>query len=159
MSGKPVDGSLKVAAAGFEGVITVACTTTCQPDGEPGGRLLGELLKDPKQPPALVFRLESLGPVMTAEIKTIEKGKDTVRKVDYQEGKGTLEFAGKKLAVAPRITTAYTTDKDGSVHGVRMNAYFTLKGSELGLTAIPADGLVDIRIGMSGTTLTQPPKK
>jgi len=159
MSGKPVDGSLKVAAAGFEGAITVACTTTCQPDGEPSGRLLGELLKDPKQPPSLVFRLESLGPVMTAEIKTIDKGKETVRNVAYREGKGTLEFAGKKLAVAPRITTAYTTGKDGSVNGVRMNAYFTVKSGELGLSAIPADGLVDIRIGMSGTTLMQPPKK
>ena len=96
---------------------------------------------------------------MTAEIKTIDKGKETVRNVAYREGKGTLEFAGKKLAVAPRITTAYTTDKDAAVHGVRMNAYFTVKSSELGLTAIPADGLIDIRIGMSGTTLTQPPTK
>lgn len=159
MSGKPVHGSLKVAAANFEGVITVACTTTCQPDGEPSRRLLGELLRDPKQPPSLVFRLGSLGSAMTAEIKTVEKGKDSVRKVDYREGQSTLEFAGKKLPVAPRITAAYTTAKDGSVNGVRLNAYFTLKAGELGLSAVPADDLIDIRIGMSGTTLAQAPEK
>ncbi len=159
MYGKPVEGALTATADGFDGEITVACTSTCQPEGEPDRRLLGELLRDPQQPPSLVFRLGSLGPVMTAEIKAVEKGKDTIREVDYREGRGTLELAGKKLAVAPRITTKYTTNKEGAVHGMRMNVYVTVKAGELGLKALPADDLVDIRLGMSGTTRTQAPKK
>jgi len=157
--GKPVEGGLTVTAGGFDGEITVACTSVCQPQGDPSRRLLGELLRDPQQPPSLVFRLGSLGPVMTEEIKTVENGKDKVRKVDYREGKATLEFAGKKLPVVPRVTSGFTTARDGPINGVRLNAYFTLKAGELGLSAVPANELIDVRVGMSGTTLTQPPPK
>ena len=159
MYGKPVEGTLTATAGGFDGEITVACTSTCQNAGEPNRRLLGELLRNPQQPPALVFRLGALGPALTAEIKAVDKGKDVVRMIEYREGKGTLEFAGKKLPVTPRITTAYTTSKDGPVNGVRMNAYVTVPAGAIGLSAVPADDLIDIRIGLSGTTLTQPPKK
>lgn len=159
MYGKPVDGALTATAGGFDGELTAACTSLCQPDGEPGRRLLGAWMGDSKQPPSVVFRLGSLGPAMTAEIKAVEKGKDTVRIVDYREGKGTLEVAGKKLPVVPRITTTYTTDKEGAVNGVRINAYVTVRAGELGLAAVPANDLIDIRLGMSGTTLTQPPPK
>jgi hypothetical protein len=159
MYGKPVEGTLTATAGGFDGEITVACTSTCQNAGEPNRRLLGELLRNPQQPPTLVFRLGALGPALTAEIKAVDKGKDVVRMIEYREGKGTLEFAGKKLPVTPRITTAYTTSKDGPVNGVRMNAYVTVPAGAIGLSAVPADDLIDIRIGLSGTTLTQPPKK
>jgi len=159
MYGKPVDGGLTATAAGFDGEFTVACTSMCQPAGDPGPRLLGEWMGDSKQRPSLVFRLGSLGPAMTAEMKAVEKGKETVRTVDYREGRGTLEIAEKKLPVVPRITTAYTTNKEGAVNGVRINAYVTVRAGDLGLTAVPADDLIDIRVGMSGTTLTQPPPK
>lgn len=159
MYGKPVSGALTAKAGGFEGEFTVACTSTCQPDGEPTPRVLGELLRDPQQPPSLVLRVGALGPVLTAEIKTVDKGKEGVRTVEYREGKGTLEIGGKQLAVTPRITIAYTTSKDGPINGLRMNAYVTLPAGELGLKAVPADQLIDIRVGMGGTTRTQPPKK
>ena len=155
MYGKPVSGTLTATAGGFEGDFTVACTSTCQPDGEPTRRVLGDLLRDPQQPPSLVLRVGALGPVLTAEIKTVDKGKEGMRTVEYREGKGTLEIGGKKLAVTPRITIAYTTSKDGPINGLRMNAYLTLPAGELGLTAVPADQLIDIRVGMGGTTRTQ----
>jgi hypothetical protein len=157
--GKPVDGSLKYSSTALKGKFTVACTSTCQPYGEPDRRLLGELLKDPNKPLPLVFHLESLGPVKTQEIKATEKGKETVRTVEYHEGKGVLEFAGKKLAVGPRITLGYFGTRDGPIYSVRLNAYVTLKASELGLAAPAPDGLIDIRIGMSGDTRTEPPPK
>jgi hypothetical protein len=159
MYGKPVAGSLTATAGSLEGEITVACTSTCQPAGEPARRLLGELLRDPEQRPSLVLRVGALGPLQTAEIKAVEKGKDVVRMVEYREGRGTLEFAGKKLPVTPRITTAYNTSKEMPISGIRMNAYLTLPAGELGLTAVPADQLIDIRVGMTGTTRSEPPPK
>jgi hypothetical protein len=159
MYGKPVDGGLTATAGGFDGEFTVACTSMCQPAGDPAPRLLGEWMGSSEQRPSLVFRLGSLGPALTAEIKAVEKGKETVRTVGYREGKGTLEVAGKKLPVVPRITTDYTTNKEGTINGVRMNAYVTVRAGDLGLAAVPADDLIDIRLGMSGTTLTQPPPK
>lgn len=159
MYGNPVEGSLKSTGAGLEGKFTVACTFACQPFGEPGRRVIGEVLKDPKNPQPLIFSLESLGPLKTQEVKTIEKGVETTRVAEYYEGKGKLEFGGKKLAVAPRITLGYSGPKDSPVSGVRISAYLTLKASELGLSAPGPDDLIDIRIGMSGTTRTEPPLK
>jgi len=159
MYGKPVDGSLKSASAGLEGKFTVACTSACQPNGEPGRRVIGELLKDPKNPSPLVFHLEALGPLKTQAVKVTEKGVETTRMADYHEGKGTLELGGKKLAVTPRITVGYAGAKDGPVSGIRLSAYLTLKASQLGLTVPGPDDLIDIRIGLSGTTRTEPPPK
>jgi hypothetical protein len=159
MYGKPVSGMLTATAGSLDGEFTVACTSTCQPDGEPTRRVLGELLRDPAKPPTMVLRVGALGPLQTAEIKTVDKGKDVVRTVEYREGQGTLEFAGKKLPVKPRITTAYNTSKDSPISGIRMNAYVTLPAGELGLPAVPADQLIDIRVGMTGTTRTEPPPK
>jgi hypothetical protein len=159
MYGKPVEGTLTATAGGLDGEFTVACTSTCQAAGEPDRRLLGELLRNPEQRPSLVFRVGALGPALTAEVKAVDKGKDVVRMIEYREGKGTLEFAGKKLPVAPRITVKYNTSGDGPVSGVHMNAYLTVPAGELGLSAVPADDLIDIRIGMTGTTRTQPPTK
>lgn len=159
MYGKPVEGTLTATAAGLDGEFTVACTSTCQAAGEPDRRLLGELLRNPEQRPSLVLRVGALGPALTAEVKAVDKGKDVVRMIEYREGKGTLEFAGKKLPVTPRITVKYNTSGDGPVSGVHMNAYLTLPAGELGLSAVPADDLIDIRIGMTGTTRTQPPTK
>ena len=159
MYGKPVAGSLTATAGSLDGEITVACTSTCQPAGEPARRLLGELLRDPAKPPTLVLRVGALGPLQTAEIKAVDKGKDVVRTVEYREGQGTLEFAGKKLPITPRITIAYNTSKDIPISGIRMNAYVTLPAGELGLSAVPADQLIDIRVGMTGTTRTEPPPK
>jgi hypothetical protein len=105
------------------------------------------------------LRVGALGPLQTAEIKTVDKGKDSVRTVEYREGQGTLEFAGKKLPVTPRITTVYNTSKDKPISGIRMNAYMSLPAGALGLAAVPADELIDIRVGMSGTTQTEPPPK
>src|SRR5581483_9318043 len=105
-----------------------------------------ELLRDPKNPPPLGFRLESLGPVKTQEVKATEKGKETVRTVEYHEGKGVLEFAGQQLPVAPRITLGYFGARDGPIRTVRLNACLTRKASELGLAAPAPEGLIDIRI-------------
>ena len=159
MYGKPVAGALTATAGSLDGEITVACTSTCQPAGEPARRLLGELLRDPAKPPTLVLRVGSLGPLQTAEIKTVDQGKDVVRTVEYREGQGTLEFAGKKLPVTPRITTSYNTSKDKPISGIRMNAYMSVPAGALGLAAVPADELIDIRVGMTGTTQTEPSKK
>jgi|694.fasta_scaffold15835_5 hypothetical protein len=159
MYGKPVSGTLTATAGSLDGEITVACTSTCQREGEPARRVLGELLRDPENRPTLVLRVGALGPLQTAEIKTVDKGKDSVRTVEYREGQGTLEFAGKKLPVTPRITTSYNTSKDTPISGIRMNAYMSLPAGALGLAAVPADELIDIRVGMTGTTQTEPPPK
>ncbi len=92
-------------------------------------------------------------------MKTTEKGKDVVRVVDYYEAKGTLELGGKKLAVTPRVTVSYAGPKDGPPDTARLNAYLTLKATELGLTASGPDAMIDVRIGMSGTIRPSDPPK
>ena len=159
LSGKPVEGSLTFRATGSEAKFTVACNSLAQTNGDQGSRLIGEFVKDPKNPPSLTLVIESLGEAKTVEVKTIEKGKEVVRVVDYYEAKGTLDLGGKKLPVTPKVTVNYTGPKDGPPDTARVNVYFTLKASDLGLSAAGADALIDLRIGMSGTTRTTDPPK
>jgi len=160
LSGKPASGTLKYAAAGTEAKFTVVCPTWCQPAGEQTQRVLGELLGDPKTPSPATFTLESLGAAKTAQIKyTDPKAGEKTKEVDYHESKATLEIGGKKVAVSPRVTVSYSGPKDGPVDAVRVSAFFTLKAGELGLTAVPADSVIDVRVSMTGTTATQPAPK
>jgi len=159
MYGKPIDGTLVYRQSGIEAKFTVAGAVVCQPNGEPEGRLLGAFLKDPKNPPPITLALDALGPIKKADIKVLEKGKETTRPVEYHEAKGTLEIGGKKIEVAPRVTLSFSGPKGGDVDSVRVNAYLTLRASNLGLAAPGPDDLIDLRIGMSGTTRTQAPPK
>ena len=160
LSGKPAAGTLKVAAAGPEGKVTVTCPTWCQPAGEQSTRVLGGLLTDPKNPPAATFTLESLGAAKTADVKyTDPKAGEKTKSVDYHEAKATLELAGKKLAVTPKVTLGYTGPKDAAVDTVRVSAYFTVKAGDLGVPNVPADAVIEVRVSFSGTTAAEPPAK
>lgn len=103
--------------------------------------------------------IESLGALKSVEVKTTGKGKDVVRIVDYYEAKGTLELGGKKVNVAPKVTLSYSGSKNSPPDTVRLNAYITLEGREFGLTLPGAESMIDLRVGMSGTTRTSPPPK
>jgi hypothetical protein len=61
--------------------------------------------------------------------------------------------------VSPKVVLAYSGPKGAPVDAVRINAYLTLRASELGLSGLEPNDLVDVRIGMSGTARTGPPPK
>ncbi len=104
--------------------------------------------------------LDSIGPTKKAELKIVEKGKESARTVDYHDAKVTLEIGGKKIAVSPRVTIGYSGPKGGAIETARLNAYLTMQASELGLRSPAPDALINIRFGMNGTTQNQaPPKK
>jgi len=160
LSGKPVSGSVKYMATGPEAKFEVACPTWCQPAGEQERRILGQFLNDPKSPPIVTFTVDSLGPPKTAEIKYVDpKAGERTKKVDYHEAKATFDLGGKKVAVTPRVTVVYTGPKDAPVDAVRLSAFFTLKASEIGLSVVPADTLIDVRVNMTGRSATVPPAK
>ncbi|MFO0824554.1 MAG: hypothetical protein U0792_15790 [Gemmataceae bacterium] len=68
--GKPVDGSVTFRTGNPEAKLSVSCTALAQPNGEQDSRLLGSLIKDPKNPPTLTLSIESLGALKSAEVKT-----------------------------------------------------------------------------------------
>ncbi|MEI6232949.1 MAG: hypothetical protein WCT04_07850 [Planctomycetota bacterium] len=159
LSGKPVNGECVVKTAGLEPRFTVACNTIAQNKGDQSRRILGELVKN-EQAPKFEFTLSALGPLKTQELSSVDKkGTAQTRTVEYFEGKGTLEFGAKKLDVAPRVTVGYRGPKEGGVDGVRLTAWLSLTAKELGLSALPPESEIDVRIGMSGTTLTANPAK
>ena len=123
--------------------------------------MLGELIKNEKETPTLQLTLESLGAVKTIDLKSIDaKGKEATRIVDYREGKGTLELAGKKLAVTPKVTVGYTGPKDGGVDQMRLTVWLTLKGADLGLLAPGTESDMDVRLTFGGGVHEKsPPKK
>jgi hypothetical protein len=154
LSGKPVSGEFVFKAAHPEAKLTVACTTICQNRGDQSRRILGELVKN-ELPPKFEFTLESIGPKKTQEFSSADKkGNPQTRTVEYYESKGVLEIGAKKLDVSPRITLNYQGPKNGPLETVKLNAWLTVSGKDLGLTAPGTEGEIDIRIGMSGTTQT-----
>lgn len=160
--GKPVEGIATIKGGVLEAKIVVACTAACQPKGDQSRRVLGELFQG-EQPPQLKLTLESLGKVETAEFTAADaKGKPQTRTVDYCMGQGTLELAGRTIPVTPKVTLGFGRSQgiyrgpgkiDQPVESVKVNAYVTLKASELGLTTPGPASEVDIRIGMSGLGL------
>ena len=157
--GKPVEGTAAVKGGGLEAAFTVACTSATQTKGDQSRRVLGELYQG-NAPPTLRFTLDSVGGPKTVEVKSTDaKGKTQTKTIEYCDGKGTLEVAGRKLAVAPRVT--YGFGKTQGVYkgpgkftepaeSVRVTAWLTLKASDLGLKSLPPDAAVEVRLGMSG---------
>jgi hypothetical protein len=66
-----------------------------------------------------------------------------------------LMLNGKELKVTPRVTVSYTGPKNADPDGVRLTAYLTLSGKELGLPDKP----VEVRLTAAGTVRTEPPPK
>ncbi len=157
LSGKPVSGEWIFKTAQPEGKFTVACATLAQNKGDQNRRLLGELVKNANDPPLkFEFTLHSIGAKKTQELTSIDKkGKPQARNVEYFDAKGTLEIGAKKIDVSPRVTVNYAGPKDGGADTVKLNAWITLSGKELGLSAPGTQGEIDIRIGMSGTTAAE----
>ena len=156
---KSVGGEFVFKAVQLDAKLTVACTTIAQNKGDQSRRILGELIKN-EQSPKFEFTLRTLGPLKTQELTSVgRKGNLETLTVEYYEGTGTLEIGTRKIDASPRITVNYQGPKGGAVDSVKLNAWLTLTAKELGLSAPAPEGVVDIRIGMSGTTLTANPAK
>jgi hypothetical protein len=160
--GRPIDGTVTYQPGQLQGSCTVACTEVCQPRGEQSRRILGELIQSDK-PPQLRFTLESLGPIQTTELAGEDsKGHSQLRTVDFCQGNGTLEVAGKKIAITPRVTFGFGKSQgiwrgsrkvDQPTDSLHLDVWITLKALDLGLKAIGPDSLIDVRISMSGIAL------
>jgi len=154
--GKPVSGELAFKEGKLQGGFTVECNKAIQTAGDQSGKVLAPFYLDGATP-SLKFTLQSLGEMTKAEIPTTDsKGKQSVKVIEYCPAKGTLEVGGRKIDVTPKVTINYgkTTGVykgPGNItpptDSVRLNAFVTVKGSDLGLKT---EGPIDIRIGMSG---------
>lgn len=160
--GKPVDGTARYKTGDLEGHCTVACTEVSQPKGDQSRRVLGELFQDGK-PPQLQFTLESLGKIQTTELAGKDgKGHPQTRTVDFCQAKGTLDIAGKKIAITPRVTFGFGKSQgiwrgSGKVNqptdALHLDVWATLKVSELGIKKLSPESQIDVRISMSGIAL------
>jgi len=155
--GKPVRGSLTVDNGRLSGSFTVACTSAPQTEGDQSRKVLASLIADGRSP-QLTLSIESLGDVNTAKVPDLEaKTGNVTRVVEYRLGKGMLTINERTIPVSPRVTYTFhktpgvskktARDSKGFADTIALNAWLTLKGSELGLKE---DGLIDLRIGLSG---------
>jgi hypothetical protein len=158
--GKPVEGSVKYSAGGSQGSFTVLANNWCQSRGQQDRRVLGELFGDGNTPPPIQLTIRSLGPARPEKFqKTDNKGQTQKYEVTYQEADAVLDIGGTKLNVKPKCVLSWGAGaRDGSSVGVRVTAYVTLKGRQLGLKNL-ADEDVDLRITMQGYDQAAPPPK
>lgn len=159
MYGKPKQGSATFQGGTLGTSFVVACTEVCQPKGDQSRRVLGEFIQN-GQTAQLQFTLQSLGKPQTTELPDqTSKGNARTRTVEYCVGKGTLELGDRKIPVEPKVTFKFGKSQgvyrssgkiDQSTESVHLDAWLTMKASDLGLKAVPPGDEIDIRIGMSG---------
>jgi hypothetical protein len=158
LCGKPVDGTAGWKAGALTANVTVECSMWTQPNGLQDRRTLHGLIAEGTPPPPLRFRLDALTPPKVEDVRhTDSGGKESVRTVTSAEGRGVLEVGGRTLTVKPRVTWTYQAGaRDGTRTGIRMTAWFTFKGSELGLPGKAGASEIDARISWTGQEGTPP---
>ncbi|MBC8131826.1 MAG: hypothetical protein H7X95_02500, partial [Deltaproteobacteria bacterium] len=156
--GKPVSGTCTMVNDVPQASLVVEGIRFCQNRGEQDRRILGELATGTGQ--KVTFTLSSVGPIQTESSKeTDAKGKEVVKEMRFAVGKGTIEIAGKVTPVTPRCVFKLIKARDNTPDGVRVSAFMTVKGKDLGLKAPGAQGDMDIRFSFSGATTAEPPPK
>ena len=162
MYGKPVGGTLTYRAEGPKvDKVVVECPGLCQPRGDQTRRVIGELVK-PDTAPKLTLTLTSLEPVKGEDRKvTDSRGRESVRYLEYCEGKGVLDMAGRKVNIAPKCSVSYGKVVEKETRKVTISAYFTIKGRDIGLTGPLANEEIDFRVSCQGMAegSAPPPKK
>jgi hypothetical protein len=154
MFGKSVSGQLALQKGKWVGAATVRCSHWVQVNGDQSRRVLGELVhgKAADAFPPVVFTISELGETQEQEVRRVdEKGRTESRWLRYSVGKGKLELADRTVEVRAKcVLKVQNTLPDNGAPGVAVDAYFTLKGRDLGLKRLAEEEL-DARIGMRGT--------
>jgi hypothetical protein len=151
--GRPIEGTFAWKNGQADAKFVVACNAVCQPFGDQDRRVLGIFVRPPapkdEAKDIARFRLDSLGSSKTMEAKYDDKGKQKSKTLEFAEGQGTLEIGGKSIAVKPRVTYTFHKNRAGEWESVRVNAWLTLPARELGVSHVPGDRPIDLRISMS----------
>jgi len=157
--GKPIEGSATWKDGELSAKVAVSCSSWCQPRGNQSRRVIHQLIADSDKPPVLTFCLETLESPNHEEVKEIDnRGKEQIKTVDYAAGKATLDIGGKTLSLAPRVTwTLHALGRDSARVGIRMTAWFTFKGRDIGLTGTLANEEIDGRVSWTGEEGSAPP--
>jgi hypothetical protein len=148
--GKPVSGSITWNAKTPTGSFVITCDKLVQPRGEHDRRILGELIKE-DAPPTVTLTVKSLGPLQEETFdQTDSKGRTTQSIVSFCEADAGLELAGRTLAIKPKVTLSPATVVEKGIGNLRISVWFSLKGSDLGMTGRAKDEEFDVRISGQG---------
>ncbi len=152
LCGRPVEGNAKWVGGNLVAKVAVSCPSWCQPSGDQDRRTIHQLIEGAATPAPLNFSLESMGDAKTEAVKEFDKdGKEISKTVRFADAKATLSIGDHKLAVTPKVTWGFSAPgRDGARVGIRMTAWFTFKGKEMGLKGPLADEDIDARISWTG---------
>jgi hypothetical protein len=156
--GKPESGIVEWTGGALKGSVVVQCDRWVLRQGLQNRKALGELLAGlPADGPMPVLRLalNDLGPLKT-EAAAGQDGK-SAGEVTFLDAKGTLDLGPRRIAVAPRVTVQMSAPgRDGAINPIRLTAWLTLRGKELGLVQLAGEE-IDARISFTGSDRAEPP--
>lgn len=147
--GKPAsDGSYTYSAQRPSASFTVKCDKMCQPKGDHGRRVLGELAKG-DTPPVVTFAVTSASALQKkTDTDTDSRGRKRTKSYEYSTMKGALDVGGRKVSVEAEATFKYKYGKNASSpESVYIDMKFTVKGKDLGLRADDAPAAISVRVG------------
>ncbi|MCC5829025.1 MAG: hypothetical protein JJU36_06210 [Phycisphaeraceae bacterium] len=144
--GRPVSGELVYREAGSTMTVTVDANQRVQDGGKQHRRVLGELMEG-GQEIGVKLTIHRLGERRTDQFQFVDgRGREQNREVTYYPARGTLEIGGRAVEVDVDCQVQWLTrGRDGVSVGARVNAYISLKGSDLGLREL-ADRTIEMRI-------------
>ncbi len=149
--GRPQSGSLDWSADGAKGAFTLKMARWAQSKGKQDRRVLGDLFTDEKGP-ELTFTVTSVGPRKTDKITHVDdKGRNSEREVTSQTLEATLGLGTQSHKITFQATFAQgLVVEKKTMEKLQINAYATVKGSQLGLKGDLASKEIDIRVSCQG---------
>jgi hypothetical protein len=149
--GRPVKGKVTWDAKKPTGSFEILCDRLVQPKGEHDQRVLGELIKTGQTPPSVTFSVSNLGPIKTETFQKVDrKGRKRDYTVSYCEADAVLDIDGRQVKLKPKITLDPAAVVEKKIPCIRISAWFTLKGSDLGMTGRAKNEEIDVRISTQG---------
>ena len=139
--GRSVEGELEWRDGKLAGLAIVQCPHWLQQVGNQSRRVLGSVTGPL---PPFTFTISDLGELKQSDV-------DRKLCVQYFEGQGRVEFGGRTVTVPVQcVPRMQPNPPDNAVPALALEAFFTVKGKDIGLTDL-ADDEIDVRVGMRGT--------
>jgi hypothetical protein len=97
--------------------------------------------------------------LQTKEVSVDVNGKTETRDLVLSEATGELEVGGKVIKVRPQCVISVAKAVESEIRKTQINAVFTVKGQDLGLTGARANADIDVRVGAQAHAGDVPPSR
>lgn len=151
--GRPKSGSFKFDPVRPQMQGTWLCDRICQPNDNPGGKVVGEWAVGKGDAIDFSFEIKSLGAFQTRQESRMEGTKERTREVLFVPALASMNIQGRSYPIKAECHFSWQYPRDAKQPGgVQVDAFFTTTGKALGLKNPKAAGEIKVRVSAVGTS-------